>query len=365
MTIETSLHSKYRPSKLDRIIGHETAVTRLKGLIASKKIPNAIAFFGPTSVGKTTLARALAFELNNKPASKQVGYKELNAADQRGIDDVRDLVKVSKFRTEGYRIIVIDEAQQLVSNNAAAQTLLKPLEEPSPKTLWVICSMDPSKFTTGVGKAIANRCTQFVLEPHTNADLLKQALRIAKGEEMSYVLTEDRKVLKAVVENSNGEMRTLANLMQSLQEYYDGLEKKPKLLSAEHITNVLSSTESADDQLAVDCMIGVYSGDFAKVQLSLLSVADQFGFMKKLTWLAAFMMNVAVLKGAKHPKVWWSAPNRKLKDATADLKLKLDTLALTNATIVRVAAQASSFQIPATDLLSAELYMLIKTLSGK
>jgi DNA polymerase III gamma/tau subunit len=358
---QQAFHLKYRPTSLDKIIGHEATVTRLRGMIKSNKVPNAIAFFGPTSVGKTTMARALAFELNGIPYTKQPGYKELNAADSKSIDDIRELIKISKYKTTGKRIILIDEAQQLMTNAQAAQALLKPLEEPSPNTLWILGSMDPSKFSTGAGKAIANRCTQFVLQPHTSADLLKQAMRIAKGEGMKYAITEDKGLLKAVVNNSGGEMRTLANLMQSLQQYYDGMEKPPRVLTKDHIADLLETAEANDDKLSVSMMTAVYEGNFAKVQRCLIDVIDQFSFMKKVTWLAAFMLNSYVLKGERHSKVWFSVPNKNLKAATADLKLGIDKLAAVNTTIVKVAQMASSFQVPASDLLSAELYLLIKS----
>jgi DNA polymerase III gamma/tau subunit len=506
-----SFANKYRPKTLDKVIGHESIVTRLNGLIKSDKIPSAIAFFGPTSVGKTTLARCLAYAINEKPVEQQADYKEINAADERGIDDVRELVKLSKFKPQSNRrIIVIDEAQQILSNSASAQCieadtkivtnfgeisakelysriqngeriealsfnhelreieyksilasqekvseedminlqgakvtenhlifsyksgyteaklcnndcvlipdsssrlkfsidfveiteviqqgsrnvydfqiegnenfficrdnkppflvhncLLKPLEEPSSGTLWVICSMEPSKFSSTVGKAISNRCTQFILEPHTNNDLLKQAIRIAKGEKMQYVITEDKSILKEVVRNSNQEMRTLGNLMQALQQYYDGLEKKPKFLTKEHISSILSSVESSDDKLAIQLMIALYNLKYAKVQRCLLDVAEPFSFLKKLGWLSSFMLNSAVLQGERHSKVWWSASNRELHNATKNLNLTLGTLAAVNSRIIQVQSQASSFQIPATDLLSSELYLLIKELATK
>lgn len=506
-----SFANKYRPKTLDEVIGHESIVTRLNGLIKSDKIPSAIAFFGPTSVGKTTLARCLAYAINQKPVEQQTDYKEINAADERGIDDVRELVKLSKFKPQSNkRIIVIDEAQQLLSNSASAQCieaetrivtnlgeisakelhqriqkgeiiqalsfnheereigyktilesqekisdedvinlegaritenhlvfsyksgytkaklcnndcvlipdlsnqikfgidtvkiievnhieprnvydfqvennenfficrdnkppflvhncLLKPLEEPSSGTLWVICSMEPSKFNSNVGKAISNRCTQFILEPHTNNDLLKQAIRIAKGEKMQYVLTEDKSILKEVVRNSNQEMRTLGNLMQALQQYYDGLEKKPKSLTKEHISSILSSVESSDDKLAIQLMIALYNLKYAKVQRCLLDVVEPFSFLKKLGWLSSFLLNNAVLQGERHSKVWWSASNRELHTSIKNLSLSLGTLAAVNSKIIQIQAQAASFQIPATDLLSSELYLLIKELAKR
>jgi len=330
-------------------------------MMKSKKLPSAMAFFGPPSAGKTTLGRCVATAINGALNSD---YREVNAADERGIDDVRELIKTSKFKPQSTkRIILIDEAHQLVSNNAAAQTLLKALEEPATDTMWIICSMEPSKFSSTVGKAILSRCTQFVLEQHSESDLLKQAVRIAKGEKMDYVLDDERRLaLKHLVQNCNGEMRTLANLMQALQQYYDGLEDKPETLSKSDLASIISSTESSDDKLAVQLMTGLYSMQFKVVQRSLLDVQDPFSFIKKCSFISSFMLNQAVVDG-RHSKIWWTDSNKKVHAATKDLKLSLGTLAAVNATIVRTMSQSLSFQVPATDLLSAELYFLIKSLA--
>lgn len=361
---QVAFHLKYRPKTLKSVIGHENVVTRIQGILNSGKMPSAIAFFGPPSAGKTTLARCLATAINEKAIEQMQDYKEVNAADERGIDDVRELVKISKFRPQSNRrIIVIDEAHQLVSNNAAAQTLLKPLEEPSKGTMWILCSMEPAKFSSTVGKAILSRCTQFVLEPHTNADLLKQAVRIARGEEMDYVLTEDKVELKALVRNSNGEMRTLGNLMQSLQQYYDGLPKKPKVLDKEHLAQVISSTESSDDRLAVSLMVGLYSLKFAQVQRALLDVQDPFMFIKKIANISSFLLNMAVVEG-RHSKIWFNSSNKEVLNKTKNLNLTLGTLAAVHARIVKIQGQSATFQVPATDICSSELFYLIRELAA-
>lgn len=363
-SMDGKIHLKYRPTKLDRVIGQEAAVTRIRGMLETGKIPSAIAFFGAPSAGKTTLGRVIGVEINGRPISKQLDFKEINAADERGIDDVRDLIRLSKFKPQlKKRIILIDEAHQLVSNAPAANTLLKTLEEPSSGTMFIICSSEPEKFNSKVGKAILSRCTQFFLPVHTSADLLKQALRIARGEAMDFLVTEDKGLLKELVRNCNQEMRTLANLMQSAQQYYDGLKTKPKTLTKEQLSTVVSSTSSSDDKLATDVMLGIYGRKYAMVQRALLDVTDQFMFVKKLMGASAFMLNVAVLNGAKHPKLGWYGVNREVHAKTKDLKLNLGTLAAVNARLVRVSSQATTFQVPATELLSSELYYLIKELA--
>ena len=119
---DNNFHTKYRPQTLDEVIGHEAAVARLKGQVKTGKLRSAYLFTGPSSVGKTTLARCLAAEINGKPVSQQVGdYRELNAGDQKSIEDMRELIRMSKFKPTGKkRVFMIDEAQALLTNAAAA-----------------------------------------------------------------------------------------------------------------------------------------------------------------------------------------------------------------------------------------------------
>lgn len=358
----TAFHTKYRPTNLDKIIGHEAAVTRMRGMVADKKLPNAIMLLGPTSAGKTTLARAFAAGVNGlKSIGESRDYTEINGAEARTIDDVRQMLQQAKFRPQHKkRIICIDEVQNLITNKVAADAMLKPLEEPSKDTIWVLCSMDPSKFQSGTGKAFANRCSQFVLEPHTPADLMKQATRIAKGEEMNYVLDEEKSVLKAVVRNCQ-EMRTLANLMESLQQYYNGMEKKPKMLTKDHIATVLASTESSDDKLAAAVMLAVYQRQFKVVQRALLDVQDGFMFVSKLLWANQYVLNTLVLGGQRHPKVWGSVSGKEL--AANSKGVTLGTLAACNEALVEVKSLSQQFATSPEELLSAKLYRVIKEMT--
>lgn len=122
-----ALHTKYRPKTLDKLIGQTTAVTRLKGIINSGKVPSAMLFTGPTSVGKTTLARAFACDLSGKGEVflNSPDYKEINFSDTRGIDDIRELIRITRFKPQmgKYRVIVGDECQGILSTPAAANCI--------------------------------------------------------------------------------------------------------------------------------------------------------------------------------------------------------------------------------------------------
>lgn len=360
------LHTQYRPKTLDKLIGHAEAVTRMKGIIKSGKVPSAILLTGPTSVGKTTLARAFACDLSGRGEVflNSPDYREINFSDTRGIDDIRELIKLTRFKpqTAKYRVIVGDECQGILSTPAAANALLKALEE-TPNTVWILCSMNPEKFkTTTIGKAIANRCVQFNLEPHTNSDLLKQAKRICKGEKMSYMLDEDSKLLKTVVKASNYEMRTLAQLLEACQQYYDGLDEKPELLSAKNLSSVLSSVESSEDKLAVEFMSALFSLNFTHCQLSILNSQDHVGLANRLSYVSSFLVNTTVLNGQRHPKVWATQSNKQVLSVVQKQKITLGMLAEVNTRLVECKAQIMQFGVGADALLSAFAYSTIRKL---
>lgn len=366
MTDSNAFHNKYRPRSLKRLIGHETAVTRLKGLIASGKIPNALAFFGPPSAGKTTMARAFAAEVNGVPSIQHMygDYTEINAADQKTIEEVRSLVKISKFKPthSKYRIIVIDEAQQLLTNKQAAQVLLKPLEEPSKNTLWILCSMEPLKFGSTIeGKAMLTRASQFNLEPHTDADLTKQAKRIIKGEEMDYV----RPILSDIVQASGREMRTLANVMQGVQQYYDGLDTPPEQLTTDVISGVLRSVATSDDDMALEVLLGTYSGKFDRVVKALLDVKDGFMFVQKLLWANSYLMYKAALNGSNHSELkHWAPLNRALADRTKKNSVPISILAAVNVALTNLRIELGNPGISAPELIAARLYTAIVQIHG-
>lgn len=366
-----SFHTKHRPRNLKEVIGHEAHVTRLRGLLAkleSGESKSAIMFTGPSSVGKTTLARAFAAEVNGlKDISNHPDYVEKNASSARTMEDVQQWVKESRYMPrKKKRIIVIDEAQGLLGNKPAAAAFLKPLEEPPKNTIWVLCSMDPTKFSTDDnGKAMLNRCTQFALVEPTVEELYKFAKRIAKREDMHYVLDDECTALKAVAKNAGGAMRNVANLVESLQEYYMGIDgKKPKSLTKAHVNDVLQSTITSDDALAATVLLSIYKGKFANVQRGLIDIKDGFSFVNKLMWANYYMLNMRALNGERHNKVYPSATAKLLMEAVRkeDVSVTLGTLAAVHEMLVITKGQAQDFTVTATELLSANIYRAMKNI---
>jgi DNA polymerase III delta prime subunit len=357
-----ALDLKYRPQTLDECFGHEKIITRLRGMIKTNKLPNALAFFGPPSAGKTTLARCIAAEVNGKSIAAQGNlFKEINAGTTRGIDDVRELDRLSSFRAMGgKRFILIDEAQALMTSAAAAKALCKPLEEPGADTIWIICSMEPEAFNANTtGQAIVSRCTPFYLDPPSATDMMKQALRIAEGEAMHYLVNDD-KLLKQVVRSADGSMRALAKQIQSLQFYYEGLEVKPEFLSSEDLTGVLTTTESSDDVYAHEYLMALYKGSFPKAHRACLKASDPFQFARKVKALSTYVAGNLTMDGEPCDKLWSNAANRAIWKSAESVDDA--TIYAVHAQLLQTMAQAMTFTLPATELLTISAHSIIKSL---
>ena len=362
-----ALHLKFRPPTFERMIGHEAAVTRMNGMIKSGKIPNALLITGPSGSGKTTFSRAIHHAING--IDNRVDFMDFNAGVSSKIEDIRELIQTARFKPQGKkRVICIDEAQMLLANKTSTNAILKPLEEPPPNTLWILCSMDPGKFKVGDGPAISRRCTQIILEPHSEKDLIKYAKRIAKGEKMNYVQDEEGKLIKAIVRASNGDMSTVANVMQSAQQYYDGIDgKKPKLLKKDDIAAVLNSVVSSDEDLSVRILTAIYCRKFAETQKALLDVSDPFQLMQCMTRNNLYALNSTVLNGERHSKVWANPYAKQLMSniSKIDGGVNLGTFAAVNEALVNLRAAIMSTGVEVPSLMSARFYRVIKDLSTK
>jgi len=366
----TPLHTKYRPATLDEVIGHEKAVTTLRGYVKTGKYPSAIALFGPTSVGKTTLARAFAATVLGASTKGNPDYTEVNGSSERSIDDIRQLIQESRLRpTSGVRrIICVDEAQGLLSNAAAAAAFLKPLENPVPTTTWILGSMDPEKFSSSSnGRAMLTRCVQFHLKPHTRDDLMKQLMRIRKGEGMKFV---SREVADTVVDGCGGQMRTLANMLESLSGYHGGLDDAPATLSPDDVQSVLNTSSAQDEDTAVRILVAVYAGALAGAQKEILNVSDGFGTINRLMNMNWVVWNNTVLKGARHPAVWMTKPAQALSSLLDDFAAKqgieradqLERMARVHTSLTELKARAQTFAVPELMAISAWAVATIQSL---
>ena len=246
-----SLYRKYRPQTFatDDLFGQEHVVNTLRNAIALNRIAHAYLFCGPRGTGKTTTARLLAKAVNcldpdpykrpcnvcascvaiNKGATTDV--IEIDAASNRGIDDIRDLRERVKYaptqlRTKFY---IIDEAHQITG--AAANAFLKTLEEPPSHTKFVLATTDPEELL----QTIVSRCQRFDFR-RINLDAMQSCLRKVAAEE-SFAIDDD--AVLAIARHATGSLRDALGLLDQVAVYRENDEETGTHVTLDLVRTVL------------------------------------------------------------------------------------------------------------------------------
>ena len=191
----TALYRTYRPLDFEHVVGQEAVVRTLQNAIEGNQVRQAYLFAGPRGTGKTSMARILAKALNcatgptpspdnscgaclSITSGSSLDVIEMDAASQRGIDDIREIRdRVVLQPAEGrYKVYILDEAHQLT--DAAWNALLKLIEEPPPHLVFVFCTTDLAK----VLPTVRSRCQTFVFRRPRLAELVQLLRRVCDGE---------------------------------------------------------------------------------------------------------------------------------------------------------------------------------------
>jgi DNA polymerase-3 subunit gamma/tau len=222
-----SLYRKYRSQTFADLVGQEAASRALQGAIISSRVAHAYLFSGSRGTGKTSAARLLAKALNcsgrsrdsaepcNKcqscvemTAGSALDLIEIDAASNRGIDEIRDLrEKVNLAPAIGpFKVYIIDEAHMLTE--PAFNALLKTLEEPPAHVVFVLCTTDAQK----IPLTVIGRCQQFVFRRHSEEQIVGRLTHIAAIEKVQV----DPDAMLLIARTAQGSMRDAVGLLDQL-----------------------------------------------------------------------------------------------------------------------------------------------------
>ena len=213
-----ALYRKYRPKNLSQVVGQEHITTTLANAIKAGKISHAYLLTGTRGVGKTSLARILAHELNGLEYTDDradLDIIEIDAASNRRIDEIRDLRdKVHILPTSSkYKVYIIDEVHMLTKE--AFNALLKTLEEPPEHAIFILATTEAHKLP----ETIISRTQHFSFKPIEEAVIVNHLKGIAKSEKFKI----DDDALKLIAKHGDGSFRDSISLLDQARGLSDAI----------------------------------------------------------------------------------------------------------------------------------------------
>lgn len=246
MTEYQVLARKYRPQTFGEVLGQEAVIQTLKNAIQFNRLAHAYLFCGSRGTGKTTTARIFAKALNcasrtkdGEPCNKcsscleitaghSLDVLEIDGASHRGIEDIRQINDTAGYATSsgGYKIYIIDEVHMLTKE--AFNALLKTLEEPPERVLFIFATTEPHK----VLPTIVSRCQRFQLNRISDEIIIDKLKQIALDLNMQV----DEEPLRMIANLSDGGLRDAESLFDQVIAF------EGDIISAETVASVLGVT---------------------------------------------------------------------------------------------------------------------------
>jgi len=200
-----SLYHKYRPTELEDIRGNSEMVESLQAMLSDKDTcSHSLLIHGPTGCGKTTIGRIIATELGCKGND----FREVNTADFRGIDTIREIRKQAQYKSlEGAcSVWLLDEIHQM--GTAGQHALLKMLEDAPKHVYFVLCTTEPQRLLT----TIKGRCAQFQVRPLNERQMFGLLRNVVKAEDE----TCTKEIYEQIFQDSFGHPRNALQILDQV-----------------------------------------------------------------------------------------------------------------------------------------------------
>ena len=277
-----ALYRKWRPKKFDDICGQEHITVSLKNQIKANRISHAYLFCGTRGTGKTTAAKILAKAVNchklkdGNPCEECESCKaidegnsidvfEIDAASNRGIDNIRDLREAVKFTPIGkYKLYIIDEVHMLT--NEAFNALLKTLEEPPAYVIFVLATTEPHKLPA----TILSRCQRYDFKRISPKCMSDRLSFISKEEGIKI----NKEALELIVRNSDGAMRDAISIMDQCAVYSN------KDITVDDVSAVLGIV---NDRYLFEVADAILKEDIVRIMKLLAEISDEGKDMQQFT----------------------------------------------------------------------------------
>ena len=269
-----SLYRRFRPQTFTEVVGQDHVTRTLRNAIAAGRTSHAYLFCGPRGTGKTSVAKVLAKALNCEsgptpdPCCKCEGCTrvqegrsmdviEIDAASNRGIDEIRDLRERVKFAPveERYKVYIIDEVHMLTQE--AFNALLKTLEEPPERVVFILATTEPHR----VLATILSRCQRFDFRRLTISELSGQILKVAEAEGIEI----DKDAVRLIAIGAQGAARDALGLLEQCAAYTGGKIAYEDAVAALGVAGFRKAVEYCD---------AVISGDLAGALILIRELID-------------------------------------------------------------------------------------------
>lgn len=259
-----ALAIKYRPKTWNDVTEQGSTKLILQQQLESGEVKNAYLFCGPAGCGKTTCARIFANDINHNEGNPI----ELDAASNNGVDDVREIIQQAKTKSldSEYKIFIIDECHAL--SNSAWQAMLKIIEEPPAKSIFIFCTTDPQK----IPKTILSRVQRYDFQRISQDGIVHRLKQILHDENI-YATAKELETVSPSVEYiakiADGGMRDAITSMDKCLAY-------SRILTLENVVKALGTTDYDTMFKLTDYLID------NKVKLALKLIEDIYNNGKDL-----------------------------------------------------------------------------------